>query len=107
MLATGGENGNRMKKGKRLGIVLLTAASLLLSACGASIPSIPTIPEMTEEESAQVVEYAAGLLLKYDTNYHSRLVESPEQEEAEVLNMVSGPENTEVTNFIFFNILVS
>ncbi len=84
-----------MKKGKSIVIVLLTAASLLMTACDASIPSIP---EMTEEENAQVVEYAAGLLLKYDTNYHSRLVDNTEQEETEVLNEVSEPENKEVVN---------
>lgn len=58
-----------MRRGKKIGIVLLAIASLTLTACGA------TVPEMTEEESAQVVEYAAGLLLKYDKNYNGRLVD--------------------------------
>ncbi len=65
-----------MRRGKKIGIVLVAAISLMLTACGESVP------EMTEEENAQVVEYAAGLLLKYDQNYENRLVEEdPEAEE--------------------------
>lgn len=64
-----------MRRGKIVGSILLVTASLLLTACGA------TIPEMTEEESAQVVEYAAGLLLKYDQNYESKLVEEDSESE--------------------------
>ncbi len=68
--------GVNMRRGKKIGIVLVAAMSLMLTACGESVP------EMTEEENAQVVEYAAGLLLKYDQNYENRLVEEdPEAEE--------------------------
>lgn len=67
-----------MRKGKKIGVVFLTAVTLFFTACGSSIP------EMTEEENAQVVEYAAGLLLKYDENHHSRLVEEPEKTEEEI-----------------------
>lgn len=57
----------------------ITAAAIFMTGCGSNIP------DMTEEQNAQIVEYAAGLLLKYDENYHSRLVEeeseaAPEQE---------------------------
>lgn len=40
---------------------------LMVTGCGS------TIPEMTPEQSAVVSEYAAGLLLKYDKNYNSRV----------------------------------
>ena len=62
---------------RKLSLVFMMAASLCMTACGS------TIPEMTEEQNAQVVEYAAGLLLKYDENYHGRLVEVPEEEPVE------------------------
>ena len=63
---------------KKLGLLLAVTASLSMTACGAAIP------DMTEEQNAVLVEYAAGLLLKYDENYHSRLVDAPEvMEEAE------------------------
>lgn len=68
---------NIMKKWHRLGIIGIMAAVLPVSACGVSGP------ELTEEQNAQVVEYAAGLMLKYDENYHSRLEEEIEEEPAE------------------------
>lgn len=64
-----------MKKWRRLGIIGIIAAALSLPACGTSGP------ELTEEQNAQIVEYAAGLMLKYDANYHSRLAEGEEMEE--------------------------
>lgn len=67
-----------MKKWRRLRIVGIIAVALSLPACGASGP------ELTEEQSAQIVEYAAGLMLKYDANYHSRLDEGEETEEEPV-----------------------
>ncbi len=66
-----------MKKWHRLGIIGIMAAALPLSACGVSGP------ELTEEQNAQIVEYAAGLMLKYDENYHSRLEEEPDEELSE------------------------
>lgn len=57
---------------RKLGLALTMTAALCMTACGS------TIPDMTEEENAQVVEYAAGLLLKYDENHHGRLVEEAE-----------------------------
>lgn len=55
---------------KRLGFVLL-AGSLILSLTGCK----SAIPEMSEEEMNLVTEYAAGLLLKYDTNYQPMLLD--------------------------------
>lgn len=59
---------------RKSGIVFLISASLCMTACGS------TVPELTEEQNAQVVEYAAGLLLKYDQNYQGRLVEVTEEQ---------------------------
>lgn len=66
---------------KKLGLTLAAAASLCMAACGS------TIPDMTEEQNALIVEYAAGLLLKYDENYHGRLVETPEPSEEELVKL--------------------
>ncbi|NLL77909.1 MAG: hypothetical protein GX235_11800 [Clostridiales bacterium] len=66
-----------MRRGKKIGIVVVAVMSLMLTACGESVP------EMTEEENSQVVEYAAGLLLKYDQNYETRLVEEDSEAETE------------------------
>lgn len=46
----------------------------VLGGCGAKIP------DMTEEERKAISEYAANLLLKYDTSRPSRLVEIVEEE---------------------------
>lgn len=53
-------------------MIILT--TLMLSGCG------QTIPDMTEEQSAQIAEYAAGLLMKYDTHHESRLLNDAELE---------------------------
>ncbi len=50
-------------------------AVLPAAACGV------TGVELTEEQNSQIVEYAAGLLLKYDANHHGRLVEEKEEDE--------------------------
>ncbi len=56
------------KKGAVCG-ALLCAMALSMTACG------NVIPELTEEESQRVGEYAAVTLLKYDANNRSRLVD--------------------------------
>ena len=48
---------------------LLCAMALTMTACGNEIP------DLTEEESQQIGEYAAVTLLKYDANNRSRLVD--------------------------------
>ena len=48
---------------------MLCAMALTMTACGSEIP------ELTDEESQQIGEYAAVTLLKYDANNRSRLVD--------------------------------
>ena len=64
-----------MKK-KLVAVLCIITMTISLTGCGNAIP------EMSEDESAMVAEYAAGLLLKYDKNYSTRLVD--EHSEAEV-----------------------
>ncbi len=56
-----------MKKGKLLGMTVMVA--LLLTGC------VDNMPDMTEEQSELVAEYAAGLLLKYSPNYEYGLAD--------------------------------
>lgn len=61
---------------RKMAVVLCMMAMVMgLSGCGNAIP------DMSEEQSAVVAEYAAGLLLKYDKNYNTRLVDEEEKEE--------------------------
>lgn len=65
-------------KGKKL--VATVLAATMLTGCGGT--------ELTDEQSALVAQYAAGLLLKYDKNYSDRLLNDEEiaaAEEAEQL----------------------
>lgn len=55
------------KKGMGSAVVLL--AAIFATGCG------NTIPEMSEQQQELVVEYAAGVLLKYDENHETKLVE--------------------------------
>lgn len=80
---------------RKVGLALMMTAVFCMTGCGS------TIPDMTEEENAQIVEYAAGLLLKYDENYHGRLVEEPAtetiaEENAEVKDETVQPEQSAV-----------
>ena len=50
------------------GLCTIVIASVTLAGCGSSLP------KLTEEENEMVSEYAASLLLKYDSENHSRLV---------------------------------
>ncbi len=52
--------------------LIIMISSGLLAGCGI------TYPELTTEEYDQAVEYAAGLLLKYDKNYNNKLIEPEE-----------------------------
>lgn len=49
--------------------------ALLMTGCGA------TMPDLTEEETNVISEYAVGVLLKYDKNYGSRLRDTSEYSE--------------------------
>lgn len=61
---------------KRIMTVFLSLliAGAFLTGCGQN-----EMVELSEEQQTQVAEYAAGLLLKYASNYHSRLVDSEEE----------------------------
>lgn len=59
-----------MKKYKILGVVVLSA--FVLTGC------IDSMPEMTQDQTDMVAEYAAGLLLKYSPNYNYMLVSDDE-----------------------------
>ena len=53
--------------------MLITIASVMVMAgCGNAIP------ELTEDQRAQVVEYSAMLLLKYDKNYRATMLDQDE-----------------------------
>lgn len=55
---------------KRTGMILCgIAASLLMTGCGA-------MPDLTQEETELISEYAVGVLLKYDKSHGSRLVDT-------------------------------
>lgn len=54
------------------GVLLI---SLLLSGCGSKVP------ELSEEESMLISEYATGMLLRYDTKHQSRLVDTKKIEQ--------------------------
>lgn len=48
------------------------AAAVLMTGCGSAMPNL------TQEETNLISEYAVGVLLKYDKNYSSRLVDTTE-----------------------------
>ncbi|MDE6364642.1 MAG: hypothetical protein K2L86_10375, partial [Lachnospiraceae bacterium] len=59
-----------MKKGKVLGLFAMSA--MLLTGC------IDAMPELTAEQSDIITEYAAGLLLKYSSNYNYKIADEEE-----------------------------
>lgn len=56
-----------MKKGKMIGVTVIAAG--LLTGC------IDQMPDMTEEQSALVAEYAADMMLKYSPNYDYKIAD--------------------------------
>lgn len=66
-----------MKKGKILGLMAMSA--VLLAGCA------DAMPEMTDDESELIAEYAADLLLKYSPNYDYKI--AGEQELAEAMEL--------------------
>lgn len=71
---------------KRIGTLLCgVAVMLIMTGCGA------TVPDLTEEETAIISQYAADVLLKYDKNHGSRLVELPEETVEEVAETEETP----------------
>lgn len=74
---------------KRIGLFLLISNMVLvLAGCGNSIP------DMSDEQMDAVGEYAAIMLMKYDANHRSRLVDLSKYEE-EVKEDVSEPQPEE------------
>lgn len=65
------------------------AAAVFMTGCGASVP------ELTQEETDLISEYAVGVLLKYDKNHRGRLVDTAgyETAEEEVLEQMPEEEN--------------
>ncbi len=74
-----------MKKGKLIGMVVI--ATGLLTGC------VDHMPEMTEEQSALIAEYAADMLLKYSPNYNYKIAD--EEVLAEVVEETVTEEETE------------
>lgn len=66
---------------KKIGILLCgIGLSCFLTGCG------NTMPELTEEENDLITEYAVSLLLKYDKNSTSRLIDlAAYEEEREII----------------------
>lgn len=63
---------------KKMNVLLCSmAAAFMMTGCG-------EMPDLTQEESELISEYAVGVLLKYDTGYNNRLVDTmaddPEEE---------------------------
>lgn len=63
---------------KRINILFCSIGVIacMLTGCGKSMP------ELTEEENKIITEYAVDVLLKYDKNYSSRLMDLESYEEA-------------------------
>ncbi len=57
-----------MRRRKYCGLAALLCGVMLISGCGS------TLPEMTDEQYKQTVEYAAGLLMRYSNNGQERLI---------------------------------
>jgi uncharacterized protein YceK len=62
-------NKNPFNKKVVYAVATIIIGSMLLSGCGS------VIPDMTQDEEEAVGEYAAMVLLKYDANHRSRLVD--------------------------------
>ena len=75
-----------MKKGKIIGVLAVSAC--MLTGC------IDSMPDMTEEQSELVAEYAADMLLKYSPNYHYRIADEEEVASAETEMETSQEEET-------------
>lgn len=75
-----------MKKGKLIGMVAIAAG--LLTGC------VDQMPEMTEEQSALIAEYAADMLLKYSPNYVYKIADEDVLVEEEITE-VTTEETTE------------
>lgn len=74
---------------KKMNVLLCSvAAAFMMTGCG-------EMPELTQEESELISEYAVGVLLKYDTAYNNRLVDTPADDPAEEETELPEEENPE------------
>lgn len=74
---------------KKMNVLLCSvAAAFVMTGCG-------EMPELTQEESELISEYAVGVLLKYDTAYNNRLVDTPADDPAEEETELPEEENPE------------
>lgn len=64
-------------------------AASLLTGCGS------TMPDLTQEETDLISEYAVGVLLKYDKYHSGRLVDTTDYETAEDVAQTEEPEVAE------------
>lgn len=76
-----------MKRACKLLCGVMTVA--LLTGCGS------TMPELTQEETDLISEYAVGVLLKYDKYHSGRLVDTTDYETAEDVAQTEEPEQPE------------
>ena len=74
-----------MKK-RVIGGFIVIGMALTVAGCG------NTIPEMTQEQQELVVEYAAGVVLKYDKNHESKLVELTLEEDVVAEDVIAQEE---------------
>ena len=76
-----------MKRACKLLCGIMAAA--LLTGCGS------TMPDLTQEETDLISEYAVGVLLKYDKYHSGRLVDTTDYETAEDVAQTEEPEVAE------------
>lgn len=90
-----------MKNKKMRPFIILLAGTLLVSLSGCG----NTIPALSEEQEALVVEYASTAVLKHDANYQGKLMdlsalaneeETPEEETAEEETTQAPAEDTNI-----------
>lgn len=74
-----------MKKGKIIGIMVIITC--IMTGC------VDNMPDMTQEQTDLIAEYAADLLLKYSPNYNYKIADEEAVEEA--LAQESTEESTE------------
>lgn len=77
-----------MKKGKLIGLIVM--ATGLLTGC------VDHMPEMTEEQSALIAEYAADMLLKYSPNYIYKIADEEIFVQEEKVEMTTEEKTEEI-----------
>lgn len=79
-----------MKK-RTMGIIMVIFSAIILTGCASTI-------DLTDEQNEAIAEYAAELLLKYDSNYSSKYKDAIYGEDkTENLETIIDDTNTEAT----------